>query len=112
MPNSEDGPMSDEQDKALRFDLDRAGIESRERDAVELVDLRAEVVRLKAQLVKYEQDYRAAATEFRVPVPEPGTDAARLMIDARLARKRASDLETENLRLLAEIDDLKRPRND
>lgn len=35
------------EDKALRFDLDQAGIERRERDAVELVELRAKVERLK-----------------------------------------------------------------
>ena len=33
--------------KALRFDLDQAGIEQREKEAVELVELRAEVERLK-----------------------------------------------------------------
>ena len=37
-------------DKALRFDLDKAGIESRERDAVELVELRARVRELEAAL--------------------------------------------------------------
>ena len=35
-------------DKALRFDLDRAGIEQREREAVELVELRAKNERLRA----------------------------------------------------------------
>lgn len=40
---------ADESDrsKALRFDLDRVGIESRERESVELVELRAEVKRLR-----------------------------------------------------------------
>lgn len=37
-------------DKAIRFDLDQIGIESRERDAVELVEARAEIERLKAEL--------------------------------------------------------------
>lgn len=36
------------QEKALAYDLDRAGIESRDKDAIELIDLRAEVGRLKA----------------------------------------------------------------
>jgi hypothetical protein len=36
--------------KAIRFDLDQAGIESRERDAVALVDARAEIKQLKEQL--------------------------------------------------------------
>lgn len=34
-------------DKALRFDLDQAGIEARERDAVELVRLRADTAALR-----------------------------------------------------------------
>ncbi len=38
----------DADDKALRFDLDRAGIEQREREAVELVELRAALTDLKA----------------------------------------------------------------
>ena len=37
-------------DKALRFDLDRAGIEQREAEAIELVELRAEVQRLRGLL--------------------------------------------------------------
>jgi hypothetical protein len=37
------------QEKAIRFDLDQLGIEQREKDAVELVQLRAEVARLKKE---------------------------------------------------------------
>lgn len=37
-------------DKALRFDLDHAGIERREAEAVELVELRAELAALRAEL--------------------------------------------------------------
>lgn len=37
-------------DKAIRFDLDQAGIERREAEAVELVELRAQVSALKARL--------------------------------------------------------------
>lgn len=36
------------QGKAIRFDLDQLGIEQRDKEAVELVDLRAEVARLRA----------------------------------------------------------------
>jgi hypothetical protein len=32
-------------DKAIRFDLDRAGIENREKESIELVELRAQVAR-------------------------------------------------------------------
>jgi hypothetical protein len=38
--------LAEEIDKALAFDLDRAGIEQREREAVELVELRAKVSEL------------------------------------------------------------------
>ena len=40
-------------DKALRFDLDAAGIASRERDAVELVELRAKLAMAKSASKKY-----------------------------------------------------------
>lgn len=40
-------------EKALRFDLDQAGIENRERDAVELVELRAKVVRYEKRMKRY-----------------------------------------------------------
>lgn len=62
---------------------------------------------LSERILKFEQDYCAAATEFRVQLPEPGTDAARLMVDARNARRRCAELETENLKLLAEIEEWK-----
>lgn len=48
------------EEKALRFDLDQAGIERRERDAVELVELRAKVERLK----KREERARNAITKL------------------------------------------------
>ena len=41
------------QEKALRFDLDQAGIEQREREAVELVTLRAEIETLKKDAERY-----------------------------------------------------------
>lgn len=57
------------QDKATRFDLDAAGIESREREAVELVELRAERNALRVLLLnicdRY-ADYRAVGA---VPAP-------------------------------------------
>jgi len=39
--------LIDLRDKALRFDLDAAGIAQREAQAVELVEARAEIVRLR-----------------------------------------------------------------
>ena len=45
--------LKDAEDKALRFELDRAGIERRERDAVELVELRAKVVRYGKYIARY-----------------------------------------------------------
>ena len=41
-------------DKAIRFDLDQAGIVSREKEAVELVDLRAENERLQCKLQSWQ----------------------------------------------------------
>jgi hypothetical protein len=38
------------EEKALRFDLDRAGIEQRDSEAVELAELRAECLRLRRLL--------------------------------------------------------------
>lgn len=43
-------------DKAIRFDLDQAGIEQRERIDVELVERRAEVERLRAEVERLRAD--------------------------------------------------------
>lgn len=53
-----------EHDKAIRFDLDQAGIERREKEAIELVELRAEVERLKDQLQLYSRKLVDAADEI------------------------------------------------
>ena len=45
--------LAEVQEKALRFDLDQAGIEQREREAVELVTLRAELVGCKRDAERY-----------------------------------------------------------
>lgn len=52
-------------------------------------------------------DYMSAAIEFRVDCPDPESDAGKLLVCAHNARLRAAALETDNLRLLAEIDELK-----
>ena len=41
--------IADLRDKAIRYDLDEAGITQREREAVELVELRAELAAVKAE---------------------------------------------------------------
>lgn len=55
--------------KAIQFDLDQAGIESRAREAAELVDLRAEVTRLKDErmqlAVVVQRAYRKVAEDQR-----------------------------------------------
>ena len=51
-------------DKVIRFDLDQAGIEQREREAIELVELRAEVEHLKKQLHLYSRKLIDAADEI------------------------------------------------
>jgi hypothetical protein len=40
--------LAEYRDKAIRFDLDKAGIEHREKEAIELVEARAEIERLRA----------------------------------------------------------------
>ena len=40
--------------KAIRFDLDRAGIEQRERESIELFEARAEIKRLNDLLSSYQ----------------------------------------------------------
>jgi len=63
--------------------------------------------KMKEDLVKYEQDARDAAGECRVEIPEPGTDAAKLLKANIMFRRKMAELETENLKLLAEIDEWK-----
>jgi hypothetical protein len=57
--------------------------------------------------IKAQSDLVAAATEFRVSVPKPGTEMAKLLLDAKSARQRAAALETENILLLSMIDELR-----
>ena len=61
----------------------------------------------RATLIAHEQDTRDAATELLVPVPEPGTDMAKLLKSAVLSRRRATLEEEKNLSLLREIDGYK-----
>jgi prophage tail gpP-like protein len=44
---------ADDREKAIRFDLDRAGIERREAEAAELVELRAKVARRDKSIERY-----------------------------------------------------------
>jgi len=46
------------EDKALRFDLYQAGVEQAERDAVELVELRAKIDRYQKRMERYRQAIR------------------------------------------------------
>lgn len=48
-------------DKAMRFDLDQAGIEQRERDAAELVDLRAKVAEASRRLAALSEAFAAVS---------------------------------------------------
>jgi len=84
------------EDKAIRFDLDAAGVEARERDAVELVDLRAEVARLTARAEKAEANYafmvERAANEKLDGYRELGARAA-------AAENERDELRAENRKL-------------
>lgn len=52
-------------DKALRFDLDQAGIARRDADAAELVELRAELAALRAELEVFREREAATAQGVR-----------------------------------------------
>lgn len=49
--------------------------------------------RLVGRLTTLEKDLEAAAGDLAVPLPEPGTDVARLLMANRLLRNRVSELE-------------------
>lgn len=75
-------------DKALRFDLDAAGIEQREREAVELVELRAERDALRELLREVVQ------VPSRLKIPRgcsPLTDDFLNRIDAALANEGSNE---------------------
>lgn len=66
-------------DKALRFDLDRVGVEARERDAVELVEARATIAELQARIAELEEAERvrreghaAKVGAFKERLRDPG----------------------------------------
>lgn len=94
------------QDKALRFDLDQAGIERREAEAVELVELRATVTALREKNVNLTL---ALSQALQVTRDEDGTDFVTVarnrmaqltalretvlrIVDERIARERRDDL--------------------
>ena len=69
-------------DKALKYDLDRAGISRREREAVELVELRAERDRLQAALKNL-----LALVEGECPSLLEGDHHYQMVLDALRAQR-------------------------
>jgi len=65
----------------------------------------------KAALVTHEQDIRAAATEFRVSEPEPGSDASVLLRSAKSSRLNETKLGEAQLGLLRDLDDCRHKVN-
>jgi hypothetical protein len=63
------------------------------RDA-EVADLRARLARAEEELARHRADTEAAAGELLVPMPESGTDAARMLIANRLLKRRAERAES------------------
>lgn len=59
-----------------------------------------ELVRLKANFDCYFADLEAAAGELKIPVPEPGTDMARLLAANVLLKSRLEAVQKENTNLL------------
>lgn len=64
--------MISDAEKALRFDLDQASMERREREATELVDLRAQIQWLGSNLeiICRERDQLLEALRILVPILE------------------------------------------
>lgn len=59
----------------------------------------AEIERLAAERDRLRADFEAAAGELLIPVPEPGTDIARLMIANRMCVRMHDRLHSDNKRL-------------
>jgi hypothetical protein len=57
--------------------------------------LRAALAERDAQLAEARRDVIEAVGELLVPVPEPGTDAARVMIAGRIMRRERDDARTQ-----------------
>ena len=57
--------------------------------------LRAEVAALRAAIAQYEADARDAAGELLVPIPTPGTDAAKVMVASRIMRGQRDEARAE-----------------
>lgn len=58
-------------------------------------DLRGELVHFRGKLAGRETDFRDAAGEVMVPVPEPGTDMAKLLSANVLLRRELADARVE-----------------
>lgn len=80
------------QSKAIRFDLDRAGIESREKDSVALVEARAEIERLNRAWADMANIANAQAAE---------TDKAWAANDKTVTQRDEARAEVERLRGIA-----------
>jgi len=68
-------------DDVIRYRLDRAGIESRDRDAVELVEIRAKVARLERRATDHHEELRLTSETLATAeelLAEAGVQVARL----------------------------------
>lgn len=94
----------DNRDLALfvETDADAAFLANARTDVPALV---AEVRRLRAELAKRDEDARIAAGECRVAIPEPGTDAARLLLRSKALHEALNKEELAHLKSLAELDE-------
>ena len=64
------GELAEAQSKALRYDLDRAGIDHRDAEAVELVECRARLAEAQTALKDYVIDYSEVVATLRRELAE------------------------------------------
>lgn len=63
------------------------------------------VAKMLNEIIERQRDAALAARDLPVSIPEPGTDAARLLIANRMLKNRLAESETRELRFLQEIDE-------
>ena len=95
-------------DKALRFDLDAAGIASRERDAVELVELRAKLAMAKSASKKYVYSTNGVIDRAEARIAELERELTRTEYERHMTALERDTLRAENEALRKDAETLQR----